>query len=331
MGSIGPTCLTRQAARRLSLASSSTLVTPSSSRTSNRFFHNPSGSGPSRASQPSSFVLRSGPRPVGSTPSYGNRPQQPQRVGPSTPKHNPIRTAIRQAEDDSTDPKYVTNHDIPYRTVQVASTSGPLSSPRHLNDILSSTDLNKFVIRLVSEDPPVVRLFDKELLASKEKEYQAAQTARKRFQSDTRIVTISWACADGDLNHKIQQARRHLLDGDRVELVFAVKGAAHKDKTPQSRKDEIVKSFMDGIQDIGIRGRDDLVKGKGLSSFWNPKNEIRNAAITELKDTLTEQQKGKEERAERRRLKAEERRIKAEEERIKAEKRFKQVMDGVAV
>lgn len=138
---------------------------------------------------------------------------------------------------------------------------------------------------------------------------------RKSIQTETKELQISWTSAIGDLTHKVTLAKKVLAQGDRVELIFAPRGAAWKDKTNDKQKGEIVKMFEEALLEVGEKFLPDSNKGRAISCFWQPKSEIREGAVKEVQEHRAVEKKVRDEKKEARRLKDEERRRKAEEAR----------------
>ena len=245
-------------------------------------------------------------------------------AGPSSLRYSsfPIYTR-RSLSSTSSRREIQRDNEITYRQVHTVNEDGSLGELRMLHHIMYDVDLKTHSVLLVSEDPPVVKIVSRIEEARAEKRRLVDQKTAKKMQLPEKEVQISWNSADGDLETKLNQAKVLLENGHRVMLVFAPRGGRKKQQS--SERMEYMAGFMDkGLAEVATKWKEDAFRGRVVSSFWQPQQEVTAAVRTKVMDFLSTQQKGKDELKEARRLAAQQKveaaARKREEERLEGEK-----------
>ncbi|KAF8883429.1 hypothetical protein BD779DRAFT_1663157 [Infundibulicybe gibba] len=144
--------------------------------------------------------------------------------------------------------KYLRDGQIPHRTVQlVDQTSGRLTPPTTMAEVLASINRKTHFVELVSTEPtPIVKIIDKKEAFEKRKQQKAKakEVSKKNTQKE---VQLTWGAAAGDLSHKIKRVRQELEKGSKVDLVFAPKKGQPLPTPPEMRQrvDEVVEMLSD--------------------------------------------------------------------------------------
>jgi translation initiation factor IF-3 len=193
--------------------------------------------------------------------------------------------------------------------VQLVSPTNQLLPPQLLSSILSSTDLTTNTIILSSSDPPIVRMHDRQTYETRLRDLALKNSLRDRTKFEEKEIQISWTSATGDMEHKIEMAKNILAKGDRVSVLFAIKGSPRRDRMTSEEKKEMIKVFEDGLEEVGRKWQDDLIKGKAVALHYEPKEEVREEFVAKFKEKILEEKKEKGDRKEARRKKDEERRL----------------------
>lgn len=204
-------------------------------------------------------------------------------------------------------------HRITHRVVQLVDPStNTLTEPQPLHSI--QFDRSTHELRLVSDSPPVVKLISLAEEAEKAKQLEVKLKLNRKTAFEDKEVQISWNSADGDLKHKLDVARGFLERGDRVHMVFAPKGTgAGVPEISQARKDEMLAYFEHGMEDLGMRWRDELKTKTSVVVYWQANSAVRQEKKMKVNEAELAKRKIKDEKKEARRLKEEERKRKAAE------------------
>jgi translation initiation factor IF-3 len=207
-------------------------------------------------------------------------------------------------------PTFTTGHRIPHRTVQLVDPkSNQLLEPAPLQSI--KYDKTTHELRLVSDSPPVVKLIDRAEEAEKAKLLEIKLKMNRKTAFEEKEVQISWASADGDLQHKLDVAKGFLERGDRVNLVFAPKASGTPTEISQSRKEDMIAFFESGMQEYGTTWRDRETTKTTDVIYWQAKSDIMKEKKVKVSEAELEKKRLKDEKKEARRRKEEERKLKA--------------------
>lgn len=209
---------------------------------------------------------------------------------------------------------------IPFRTVRlVSSEDNSLGSPTSLRSVLRSYDPSTHTLAIVSipndsgsgsDVPiPIVKLLNREEERLKARASEAKARLRRKINAENKEVQVSWSSAEGDLRHKAILAKGILEKGDQVELVFAPRS---KEKIDDRRKDEIVASFKEVLDDVGSQWKEDLVSKGTRVCYWAPKASVRSEIRQKVTEAEIEKRNERDKKKEERRRKEEERKAKAE-------------------
>jgi len=112
-------------------------------------------------------------------------------------------------------------------------------------------------------------------------------------------VQITWGAAAADLTHKMTQAKSLLEKGDRVRIVFAPRQGERKDRTTGEVKAGIVRSFEEGLGEVGKKWKEDSIKGKMVMCFWEAEGavkEVVKAKVMEVEVEMREKRRMKDEK-----------------------------------
>lgn len=253
-------------------------------------------------------------RPLLSLAEHASTP----RAGPS--RHPIIRTPASRALSTTSRLLAVNTNvlprdsNIPFNAVQLVSqTDNSLSEPQPLRRLLTTYDPSTHALILVSSDPPVVKLVDKAIEAARTREAEARESIRRRTAAEEKEVQVSWGSASGDIGHKIALAKSLLERGDRVKLLFAPRQGERKDKTTPEAKKGIVQDFEEALEEVGRRWKEDTVKGKMVTCFWEAEGSVKEVVKAKVIEGEVEKRREREEKKEARRKKDEERRLRGEE------------------
>jgi len=204
--------------------------------------------------------------------------------------------------------------DIPFNLVQlVRPDDNTLSDPQPLRHLLTTYDRSTHCLILVSSDPPVVKLLDQSVEAARAREADARESIRRRTAAEEKEVQITWGAAAADLTHKMTQAKSLLEKGDRVKIVFAPRQGEGKDRTTGEVKAGIVRSFEEGLGEVGKKWKEDSIKGKMVMCFWEAEGAVKEVVKAKVMEVEVEMRREKADKREKRRMKDEKRRRVGEE------------------
>lgn len=207
-------------------------------------------------------------------------------------------------------PTFATGNRIPHRIVQLVDPeTNTLRDPASLQSIRYDNTTHE--LRLVSDSPPVVKLVDLAVEAEKAKLLEIKLKLNRKTAFEEKEVQISWASADGDLQHKLDIAKGFLERGDRVNLVFAPKASGSPAEVSQARKEEMIRFFEEGMQELGVTWRERETTKTTDVIYWQAKSEIMKEKKVKVSEAELEKKRVKEEKKEARRKKEEERKNKA--------------------
>jgi translation initiation factor IF-3 len=199
---------------------------------------------------------------------------------------------------------------IPYRTVQLVSpTDNSLSEPTPLRTILNSYDHATHTLSLVSLEPPIVKLLNKEDIRQKVRKAEVKAKLNRKSAVEEKEVQVSWASASGDLKHKCAQARGILEKGDRATVIYAAK--AGSDKVSQGVQGEITAMFERELEEVAVRWKEDEKSKATWIQFWGPMAKVREERRAKVEEEEVGKKKERDEKKEARRKKEEERQERA--------------------
>ncbi|KAJ9120903.1 hypothetical protein QFC22_002838 [Naganishia vaughanmartiniae] len=232
----------------------------------------------------------------------------------------PLRTFTSTAKlSAETRPK---NDDIPFETVQlVSSTDNTLGPPEPLRDILSRFSTKTHTISLVSSHPPIVRVHAKAEIQKADRAAKDKAKARRKTKQETSELQVTWESAQGDLQHKLNQAKQILSHGDRLDLVFTsrAKNASpapqYEGKKLKRAQEMILGLFTSELEGIASKRKEDVVGGVGgsmVTMYYEPHSDLRQQALEKAEELAEQKASEKQARKEERRIKEEERRRKAQ-------------------
>lgn len=202
-------------------------------------------------------------------------------------------------------------HRVTHRIVQLVDPeTNALREPQPLHSI--KYDKTTHDLRHVSDSPPIVKLVSLLEEAEKARLLEVKLKLNRKTAFEDKEVQVSWNSADGDLRHKLDIARGFLERGDRVHMVFAPKGTgAGVAEVAAARKDEMMAFFEHGMEDLGMRWRDELRTKTSVVVYWQASNQVRQEKKIKVNEAELAKRRLKEEKKEARRLKEEERKRKA--------------------
>lgn len=150
------------------------------------------------------------------------------------------------------------NEKIKYRSVQI-NHNGRLSAPTTVRYILSLLDRSGYYIQLISHQPPIVRIVNKEEeYKRKKEEHEKAKLSKAKREH--KEIQLSWVTSGADAMHKLEKARKDLAKGFRVELVFA-----HKSNQPLpsvQAMHKTLQSTVDSLADVGKEWKERVLQRK---------------------------------------------------------------------
>lgn len=211
------------------------------------------------------------------------------------------------------------NMDIPFRDVHVVDPKteqlGPLQP---LRDVVGSISTDTHEVRLVSTDPPVVRVINLEEEKAKQRERYAKQKLSRRLAVEDKEIQVGWHSARSDMEHKARTARQALEKGDRVHVIFATRVGGSQAMVSAKQKAEVVALFDETLEEVGEKWKDDeRVKGLWVL-YYQPKPQVREAAKERLISKEAKKKQNQDAEKEARRRKQQERERQAHE-RLQAE------------
>lgn len=148
------------------------------------------------------------------------------------------------------------NNQIPYDVVQVKDADGTLHHAHKLSKILESMDLDTHVLRLITHDPPIVRIFTHAEDMARKLEFKAQ---KKAVGGKRHIINkeahMTWHTAGADFDFKVAKIHEELSKGDvRMTLFFNPKPRVRNPPYPamMAKADEAMKK----LTDVGIEWRE---------------------------------------------------------------------------
>jgi translation initiation factor IF-3 len=197
-----------------------------------------------------------------------------------------------------------------FRSIQVVSpTDNSLSPVTPLRRILESYDHSTHTLVLVSLEPPIAKLLEKEAIRQKARVAEVKAKLARKTAVDEKEIQVSWASAIGDLKHKVTTARKTLENGDRATIICAPK--AGSDKVSQDHQSEVVGMFEKELEGLGTRWKEDE-KSKGTwIQFWGPLAKVRDERKAKVQEEEVGKKKEREEKKLARSRKEQERRERA--------------------
>lgn len=214
--------------------------------------------------------------------------------------------------------------EIPFDTVHlVSSADNSLSPPQRMTDILARYPAKTHTIRLVSSAPPIVRVFARAELQKADRSAKERARARRKVKQETSELQVTWESAQGDLQHKLNQAKHILSEGDRLDLVFTSR-AKNASAAPQYEgkklaraQDAILTMFTTELASIAFKRKEDArstANGTMVSMYYEPNKDLRQQALDRAEEAADQKAREKQARKEERRAKEEERRHRAQQE-----------------
>ncbi|KAF9526282.1 hypothetical protein CPB83DRAFT_737652, partial [Crepidotus variabilis] len=159
-----------------------------------------------------------------------------------------------------------------------------------LSEVLSSIDKSTHLVRLVSHEPPTVKVLThlEDQLAKLER--KAEQKAKKNRGGTvvSKEVRLSWLTSDADYDHKVAAARKELEKGDtRVDFSFSPKrGVRAPTKWEMNEQmDKVIAAF----QDVSTEWKNRTVE-RGIAKVYL-QSTVKAAKVLPTKEELEEQAK----------------------------------------
>ena len=206
-------------------------------------------------------------------------------------QRTPITTGllfVRQISKKSE--SYPTNHQIPFDVVQVRESDGTLHPSSSLNHLLASIDNSTHLVRLISRQPPIVRVLTHLEDKMNKLERKAELKARKnKGQVSTKEVRLTWLTSDADFEHKMAMARKKLERGDvRIDFSFVSKPRVR----PPSRFDmmEHMQKVADAFRDVSNEWKERDFVGRGTGKLFL-QSTVRAPKVVPSKSELEKQAK----------------------------------------
>lgn len=157
------------------------------------------------------------------------------------------------------------NGNIPFDLVHYAEDEKTQGLPPlvPLRQILSRINLKEDYIKLVSSEPPVVKLinYKEERLAKYERDRLAKRAARASTRKE---VQLTWHAAPSDIQHKLNKALKEIRKGRRVDLAIS-RGSGGKVKPTPPTKNEIASYIQNVMSTLG----EDAFQWKETETFAN--------------------------------------------------------------
>lgn len=239
-------------------------------------------------------------------------------VSVGTPQGSTYRTFVTSRVHCAARPK---DNEIPFDTVQlVSSEDNTLSPPQRMADILARYSAKTHTIHLVSSSPPIVRVFAKSDLQKADRSAKEKAKSRRKTKQETSELQVTWESATGDLQHKLNQAKHILSEGDRLDLVFTSR-AKNASAAPQydGRKlkraqETILNMFTTELGEIAFKRKEDAISTNGtmVTMYYEPNKDLRQQALDKAEEAADQKAREKQAKKEERRIKEEERRKKAQ-------------------
>lgn len=170
----------------------------------------------------------------------------------------------------------MTNHDIPHKTIcYVDQSSGKLSPPTPLVQVLATLDTSTSSLIVVdgNKEPPICRVVPNETLFPQR---STSKDKKPKKQLADKTVTLKWNVAPNDLNRKLESAKKFLIKGHRVNLVF--EGPFNGDKQAKEAALNNVRSqFFDLVASKGTKEVE--VPSVKVKEWQRPKFTFRETVI----------------------------------------------------
>ena len=168
---------------------------------------------------------------------------------------------------------YRVNHQIKFSPIVVIDENGknlgalPLNRAKDL-----AYEAGKDLVEIApNSKPPVCRIMDFGKFKFEQKLKEKKQKSKQKKQSQTKEIRLSPVIQENDLETKIKAAQKFLTHGQKVniKLEFRRRELAH-----QNLGFEIIKTFVDRLQDFGIAPLPPKSEGKSLFCLVEPKEKI---------------------------------------------------------
>ena len=150
------------------------------------------------------------------------------------------------------------NDKITCRSVQI-NHNGRLSAPTTVKYILSHLDRKGYYILLISHQPPIVRIVNKEEEYKRKKE-EHERAKLLKVKREHKEIQLSWVTSGADAVHKLEKARKDLAKGFRVELVFAHKSNQRLPSVRDMHK--TLQRTADSLADVGKEWKERVLQRK---------------------------------------------------------------------
>jgi translation initiation factor IF-3 len=203
------------------------------------------------------------------------------RPAATTPRIHFVRQLSKKSET------YPTNHQIPFDVVQVREPDGTLHRSS-LNQLLGSINKSTHLVRLISRDPPVVRVLTHLEDKTNKLERKAVLKARKnKGQVSTKEVRLTWLTSDTDFEHKMSMARKELEKGGiRINFFFSPKPGVRA--PPRFEMAEHMQKVADMFQDVSDEWRERDFAGRGTARLFL-QSTVRAPKVLPSRSELEEQ------------------------------------------
>ncbi|KAF9874850.1 translation initiation factor [Colletotrichum karsti] len=119
------------------------------------------------------------------------------------------------------------NDEITDRQVMIVNEENKLEGPFDTFKVVRSLDLDREVLRMVSEARgprhAICKIINIEALREREREQEQARKENAKTKQKSKDLELNWAIAPHDLGHKLKQLRTFLEKGFKVEVLLAKK------------------------------------------------------------------------------------------------------------
>ncbi|KAJ3544582.1 hypothetical protein NMY22_g2737 [Coprinellus aureogranulatus] len=225
------------------------------------------------------------------------------------PEHNPIPKKRRGAK-------------IGLKRVHVQDPSTGLVGPlRSLDELLEETK-DEYIVELVQENPPIVKLIDiKEARAATLAERLRAK--RKGGTEDQKEAVLTWATEPADEAHRLQKVREDLEKGNcKVDLTFMTKKRTRP--PPRAEMQAKVEEIAESLEDVAKQWKPYFLSYTTATLYLQSKIRVSNkVSREELMENVPKHIQQKEER----KARAEKRMALAEQERLEREEAEKALLE----
>lgn len=172
-----------------------------------------------------------------------------------------LRSHVRLATSQSGANRLI-NSKIPHQFVTIIQPDGKLSeNPVKLDMLLRQIDQTTEFIELISSrEKPLVKIRNKKEALEQEKLVKKKRAASRVVNKE---LQLSWVISQGDLTHKLLQARQYFQKGHVVSIQFAAK-QGHLPPSPPDRQ-KLIDQVHDALGDIAIMHRVTNA-GKGVTA-----------------------------------------------------------------